>query len=40
MNKGPVSFSGWKLVLAHAEISPMLKVAYPLGNITFLRHCR
>ncbi len=40
MNQQPVSFPGWKGVLAQANLSPALKVTYTREIITFLHHCK
>lgn len=36
----PVSFPGWKGVLAQANLSPTVKASYVREIITFLHHCK
>ncbi|MDB6114338.1 MAG: xerD 2 [Lacunisphaera sp.] len=40
MNQQPVSFPGWKAVLAQANLSQGVKASYTREIITFLHHCK
>ena len=40
MNRQPVSFPGWKVVLAQSSLSPVVKASHTREILTFLHHCK